>query len=106
MKTTTNAIRERLQVAEAQLEASIDSLFAGFPALCGFSVQNRPAAHSGSAELDGGLYLTDVGLFPQLGIEDVRTMCEEIRDALVELIDERPEALELLAGRTFARAFQ
>ena len=58
----------------------------------------------GSAVLNGGLFLTDIGLYPQPGVEVAKLICEEIRETLVELIDERPEARLLLSGRTFARA--
>jgi hypothetical protein len=37
-------------------------------------------------------------------VEVAKLICEEIRETLVELIDERPEARLLLSGRTFARA--
>lgn len=76
-----------------QLENSIVSLFAGCPELCGFTVK-----------LDGELMLSDVGLYPPLASGEVAQICEEIRDTLLTIIDEQPEARRLLAGRTFARA--
>jgi hypothetical protein len=83
----TNAHR-----AQAELEESLVSLFAGRPELCGFTVA-----------LDGALILSDVGVFPPGSPEDVKLLCEEIRYALAELMDTQPEARRLLAGRTFAR---
>jgi len=105
MKTGTNVVRdEGMRRIAAQLEESMLSLFGGFPSLCGFSVQDRPGMPDGGSEsLQGGLFLTDVGLYPVPGLEEARMICEEIRETLVQLIDERPEALELLTGRTFAR---
>jgi len=34
----------------------------------------------------GGLFLTDIGLYPQPGVEVAKLICEEIRETLVELI--------------------
>jgi hypothetical protein len=106
MKTTTHTVRdEGMGRVAAQLEESIFSLFCGFPSLCGFAVQDRAGLPDGSSEiLQGGLFLTDIGLFPAPGIEEARMICEEIRETLVQLIDERPEVRELLSGRTFARS--
>jgi hypothetical protein len=77
---------------EAQLEESIVSIFADCPELCGFTVARD------------GLVLSDVGVYPTGRPEELKRICEEIRAALVEVMDERPDAKALLAGRTFARA--
>lgn len=74
-------------------EDAIVSLFAGCPELCGFTVK-----------FDGDVILSDIGLFPEPGAEDLRIICAEIRETLLTLVDERPEARRLLSGRTFARA--
>jgi len=78
---------------EVALEESIVSLFTDRPELCGFTVL-----------LEGGLVLSEVGVFPAAKPEDMRVICDEIRATLAEVVDERPDARELLAGRTFARA--
>ena len=108
MKTSTNIVHDAgLRHTVAQLEASMLSLFGGFPTLCGFSVQDQPARPEGaSASLEGGLFLTAIGLYPMPGMEEVKLICEEIRLTLDELIEESPEARELLRGRTFARTLQ
>ena len=91
----------------ASLEESIGSVFEGYPSLCGFTVQHSPGLPDGGSEpLDNGLYLTDLGLFPQPGLEDSRMISEGVRDMLMELLEARPEAARLLAGRTFARTLQ
>lgn len=107
MKTTTNtAPDEGMRHVEAQLEASVDALFGRFSVLHGFSVQDRPGVLGvGVPAAHGALYLAELGLYPQLGVEDTQLIYEEIRDTLLELMDERPEAHELLLGRTFARSF-
>ena len=105
MKPSMNTAHDTgLSHIAAQLEASIGNLFGGFPSLCGFSVQER--SEGSAAALESGLYLTAVGLYPLPGVEETRLIYEEIRLTLVELIDERPEARQLLSGRTFARTLQ
>jgi len=105
MKQTANADRERaLRYTAAELEESMLTLFGGFPSLCGFSIQDRPGNAAGSEALEGGLFLTDVGLYPLPNIEEAKFICQEIRDTLAQLLEERPQARELLSGRTFARS--
>jgi hypothetical protein len=104
MKPATQTARElALNHTAAELEQSILALFGGFPSLCGFSIQDRPG-RAGSESLQGGLFLTEVGLYPVPNIEEAKFICQEIRDTLAQLIDERPQARELLTGRTFARS--
>lgn len=83
----------RLRGADKDLAARLDLLFAHCPALSGFAVRVE----------DGELLLTDVGISPPLGAEHYDEIFERIAAALAELLDERPEAAELLRGRTFAR---
>ena len=106
MKQTANADRERaLRYTAAELEESILALFGGFPSLCGFSIQDRPGnTGAGHESLEGGLFLTEVGLYPLPNIEEAKFICQEIRDTLAQLLEERPQARELLSGRTFARS--
>jgi hypothetical protein len=107
MKTFADPVRNEQRIAEALLEESIVALFDELPALCGFSVQDRGGLPDGGAALlENGLFLTDIGLYPQPGLDEARLICEEIRETLVQLIDERPDARELLSGRTFARYLQ
>jgi len=82
------------RVLEAELEAAMNELLRHWPVLVGFSVQNA----------DQELRLTEVAVHPSPGHEQYSRLSGEIAQALLELIDERPEALELLRGRTFARA--
>jgi hypothetical protein len=81
------------RIAEARVEESIVALFHDLPALCGFTVRAQ-----------GRIELTDVGLYPPPPLEDAKLICEEIHDALAALVEERPEAQALIAGRTFARS--
>ena len=73
------------------IDATVNEIFAAWPGLYGFSV----------AQLEGELCLADVATDVWSGHSD--EMLGEIAAALVELIDEQPEAEALLRGRTFAR---
>ena len=106
MKQTASTAQERaLHYTAAELEESILALFGGFPSLCGFAVQDRPGKPGmGTETLEDGLFLTEVGLYPLPNIEEAKFICQEIRDTLAQLIQERPHARELISGRTFARS--
>jgi hypothetical protein len=78
---------------QIQLEEQLQSLFARCPELSGFSVR-------GEAD---ELFVSDVGISPRLSAEQYGEIYEEIANTLSVLLDEQPEAGELLRGRTFAR---
>jgi hypothetical protein len=80
---------------EADLAARVNALFRRWPTLCGFSI--------GKAVSE--LFVTEVSVYPLSGLRAPDELCLEIATALAELIDERPEAGELLDERTFARVF-
>ena len=75
-----------------QIHAVMQTLFRSNPALCGFSVQED-------------LSFTHVACHPALDSEEARELLDEISGALRELLEEEPEAAELLRGRTLARSF-
>jgi hypothetical protein len=97
--------RQRL---EADLASRMTALFSGWPMLRGFTVEDGPTVTGERSRgyLDGDLYFSNVACYPSLEREQSVELCEEISAALLELIDERPEAAQLLRGRTFARSFQ
>jgi hypothetical protein len=75
---------------ESQLDEVVARVFDRLPALVGFSVELAPE-----------LVLADVETFPWPAQRE--DLVGEIAVPLLELIDEAPEARELLRGRTFAR---
>ena len=79
-----------------ELQQQVESLFARCPELCGFSVR---------AENDE-LFVSDVGIAPRLSAEQYGEIFQDIAKTLADLIDEQPEASDLLRGRTFARTLQ
>ena len=83
-----------MKTREYRIEASIAALFCRCPALCGFTVQHTSA-----------LFVSEVTVSPFGGRPAPGELTYEIVTALGELIDECPEASELLRERTFARVF-
>lgn len=77
----------------SQLEQQLQLLFSRCPELSGFSVR-------GDAD---DLFVSDVGIAPRLSAEQYGEIYQDIAATLAELVEERPEAGELLRGRTFAR---
>ena len=87
------------------LPPQIADLFERHAALSGFSVRgcdeipdNCP--RSGD---DAELFVGDIGISPALNAEQYGEIFQELVVALAELIDEEPDAIEELRGRTFAR---
>ena len=79
--------------ATVQLSEQLQSLFARCPELTGFAVRGE----------NDELFVSDVGISPRLSAEQYGEIYQDIADTLSGLLDEAPEASELLRGRTFAR---
>ena len=75
-----------------RLEASINSLFRRYPALCGFTVEEA-----------GGICIGEITINPLAGPHGHQELYGEIVAALGALLDEYPGAGKLLRERTFAR---
>jgi hypothetical protein len=75
-----------------EVQDVVSLLFARYPALCGFSVRDD-------------LSFSNVACHPALAGDEAQILVEEISATLHELLEERPEAAELLRGRTLARTF-
>ena len=84
------------------VHATVNEIFATCPELCGFTVQGLDSLprERVSGQLEGELYLADVATTTFATSEH---LLGEIASALIELIDEQPEAANELRGRTFAR---
>ena len=78
---------------EAQLEALVETIFRRWPGLVGFSVEDA-----------GELVLTEMETQPWS--MQPYELLGEVSVALLDFVDEAPEALALLRGRTFARTLQ
>ena len=75
-----------------EVQAAMSTLFQRYPTLCGFSLKDD-------------LSFTDIACHPAMANDEAMVLAEEISAALHDLLDERPEAAELLRGRTLARTF-
>lgn len=94
-----------LQDLEADLGARVEALFGRCPELCGFLVEERmvetPNGEAATRELE--LYIAGIDVYPVLGAGQSESLVAQISAALADLLEETPEAADLLAGRTFAR---
>ena len=86
--------QQRPQFHLEALRLLIDTLFARFPELSGFSVRGCD---------DGGLFVDHVGVSPGFPADYYEEIFREIVAALAELVAEEIEVDEILRGRTFAR---
>jgi hypothetical protein len=92
---------------EEDLAARMDTLFERCPALHGFTVLDRSLVPGGArvAALERGLFVAGIGIYPELTPDQCERIYDEISVALLDFMLQRPEAREVLRGRTFARAF-
>jgi hypothetical protein len=87
------------------LPAEIASLFERHAALCGFSVRGSDETPDSCprGEDDDPLFVGDFSVAPGVGAREHDEIFREVLAALSELLSARPEAAEILRGRTFAR---
>jgi hypothetical protein len=89
---------------EAALNARIDAIFERVPALCGFSIAERLISEDAKDDCrEWELYVCAVAAYPQVGEGEAQDFIGEISGALADLLQQRPQAADLLPGRTFAR---
>jgi hypothetical protein len=101
------ALNPHLAPIEDDLAARMQVLFGRCPQLSGFTVLDQhglPAGLQASA-LESGLFIAGIGIYPQLDEAQCERIYDEISVALLDFMLQRPEAKEVLRGRTFARAF-
>jgi hypothetical protein len=94
MKTSQSRQQEiRRERVEAVIDGRIGALFKRIPVLCGFSllVDLQPA---------------EVAVHSWPGYVAGEELYEDIVATIVDIVEERPDAAELLRGRTFARHLQ
>lgn len=99
--------RSQQRRLEADLEAAVGTLFRRWPALCGFAVHERllPSRDRHAAVRTSELYVTEISVYPQRDLHPPRALWNEIVSVLATLLDECPEACELMRERSFARVF-
>ena len=101
------SLNSGLAPIEEDLAARIDRLFDRCPHLHGFTVLDRSLVPGGArvAALERGLFVAGIGIYPEVAPEQCERIYDEISVALLDFMLQRPEARDVLRGRTFARAF-
>ena len=79
------------QYNEAIIAKHVRQLFQRLPMLCGFWL--RP-----------DLTVAELWVFTWPGYSAGKDLCKEVTQSLVELTEGRPEVVQFMRGRTFARA--
>jgi hypothetical protein len=97
--------RQRRHRLQAEVETCVEDLFQRCPALRGFAVLPGARLHAEriARRLGEDLFLSDLAFHPLMDGDEAALVRDEIATTLLELVDERPEAVPLLRGRTFAR---
>ena len=81
-----------MNALQQEVQDVMNHVFQRYPALCGFAVQED-------------LSFTHVACHPALAGDEAEALIEEISAVLGQLLEERPEAAEIIRGRTLARRF-
>jgi hypothetical protein len=109
MSTTNNEPMEerRLRVIEDRVALAIANLFVRHPDLVGFHLQDPAGfAQPLNAPPKNDLSIVDVALSSAPVVCKAHDdMTQNIRDTIVRILSERPEAFEMIRDRTFARVF-
>lgn len=91
---------------DAKLEAQLRAVFRRRPDLQRFVIQDRAGLpdHVDRESLQGELFVTQITLYPRRGGKQYDEVYADIARAITQVVDERPDALALLPGKTFVRA--
>lgn len=102
------SISQYLNALDEDLTARVDDLFGRYPSLRGFSVQGTQALPETmrASVMATTLVVAEVGVDPICGSAYSEKVSDEIAVALLDFVQDRPEAAELLRDRTFARTLQ
>ena len=101
------SLNANLPSIEEDLATRIGTLFRRCPQLHGFTVldRNHVPGSARVAALERGLFVAGIGIYPEVAVEQAERIYDEISVALLDFMLQRPEARDVLRGRTFARAF-
>ncbi|HEX6318396.1 MAG TPA: hypothetical protein VFZ84_05935 [Burkholderiales bacterium] len=91
---------------DSELEAQLRAVFRRRPDLQRFVIQDRAglADHIDRESLQGELFITQITLYPRRGSRQYDEVYADIARAITRVVDERPDALSQLRGKTFVRA--
>jgi hypothetical protein len=79
---------------EKALQAAVNKLFTRYPALCGFAVQKHGYRFS----------LSELAVLPSHDADLPALLEGEIALTIADFLLDRPQAVSLITGRTFARS--
>lgn len=90
---------------EQDLADRLETIFDRCPQLHGFTVQDASALPEElrPLALERELVVTDMGVYPFINTEQCEAIYNEIAVALLDFMYERPNARDVLRGRTFVR---
>jgi hypothetical protein len=91
---------------DSELEAQLRVVFRLRPDLQRFVIQDRAGLpdHVDREGLQGELFITQITLYPRRGSRQYDEVYADIARAITRVVDERPDALSQLRGKTFVRA--
>ena len=91
---------------DSELEAQLRAVFRRRPDLQRFVIQDRAGLpdHIDRESLQGELFITQITLYPRRGSRQYDEVYADIARAITRVVDERPDALSQLRGKTFVRA--
>jgi methyl coenzyme M reductase subunit C-like uncharacterized protein (methanogenesis marker protein 7) len=94
-----------LHRVEESIATEIKTLFDRFPDLAGFSIVDRSGLPDDidRSGREHQLFVGDIGFCPPVSEGEHGKACNKICDVLTDIVSERPEAFDLLRGRTFSR---
>jgi hypothetical protein len=94
-----------LRGVEENIATEIKTLFDRFPDLAGFSVVDRSGLPDDidPSGRENQLFIGDIGFCPPVSDREHGNACNRICDVLSDIVSERPEAFDMLRGRTFSR---
>ena len=98
----------QLRRVEEGFAALVHVLFRAYPELLCFSLGGRADLPPGMdiGDTEAQIFITDVDFAKPISQEYQNEIGEALGGIVSDIVTERPEALEVLPGRTFARTLQ
>jgi hypothetical protein len=109
MKTLQIAqLSPQLRHVEEGFAALVTVLFRTYPEILSFSLGGRGDLPAGLdlGDSDAQLFITEVGFGQPVSQDYQNEIGEALGSIVLDIVAERPEALDVLPGRTFVRTLQ
>jgi hypothetical protein len=97
----------QLRRAEEGFVAQAQVVFRAYPELLSFSLEEEVERLERPVIADNQMEQFDlhVGLAKEVSDDFQEEICEAVSELIADVLQERPETLQILRGRTFARIF-